>query len=65
MVANDAMEDSSDQEKELSKKATITPAKRKSQEQTKPKGKKKVGKARTQTVTTRVLGRKLNYNKFI
>ena len=65
MVANDAMEDSSDQEKELSKKAPIGPAKRKSKEQTKPKGKKKVGKPRTQTVTTPVLGRKLNRNKFV
>ena len=59
------MGDSSDQEKELSKKAPIAPAKRKSKELTKPKGKKKVGKPRTQTVTTPVLGRKLNHNKFV
>ena len=44
MGANDALEDNSDHEKKQSKKAPIAPPKRKSKEQTKPKGKNKVGK---------------------
>jgi hypothetical protein len=59
------LEDNSDHEKEMSKKAPIAPAKRKSKGQTKLKGKKKVGKARPQNVTTPVLGRKLNHTKFV